>query len=157
MLNTCTLKVSFYRVLVLEILGIQLRTGKKLSFQNGHPIQLVVLIGFVITFEAFFTFQIHCLDDASSLTWKGPTSTNTATLMTYKSKWSTLQVHSRKKGVSQPFITSTAFKNMIPCPLGNFSKTCVETFCSREGMEKWWEDSSKNRNRETRSLSILYI
>ena len=30
---------DLYRVLVLERLGIQLRTGKNMSFQNGHPIQ----------------------------------------------------------------------------------------------------------------------
>ena len=40
--------IFMYRALVLERLGIQLRmrTGKNMSFQNGHPIyRVLVLIG----------------------------------------------------------------------------------------------------------------
>ena len=43
--------VGCYRALVLERLGIQLHTGKNMSFQNGHPIYLS---GF-----NFFQYEIY--------------------------------------------------------------------------------------------------
>ena len=53
---------------------------------------LDIKLGCIIAFGKILTFQIHCLDDASSLTLKGqPTSTNTATLMTYKSEYLVLE------------------------------------------------------------------